>query len=113
MSLPELDLFACIPVALCAPGTCRQTSPYNTFSSLPRRHACLPQDLVKNWFWSYAGNLVGSLLLVGLVAGSGLLAASGVPAAMAVAKTSIPFGQVRKRRRGRDREFGRELMQGR
>jgi formate/nitrite transporter FocA (FNT family) len=49
---------------------------------------------VKNWTWSYLGNLVGSLLMVVLVAATGLLAASPVPANMAVAKTAIPFTQV-------------------
>ncbi|EFJ43734.1 hypothetical protein VOLCADRAFT_106673 [Volvox carteri f. nagariensis] len=52
------------------------------------------KDLAKNWIWSYVGNLIGSLLMVALVAASGLLAASPVPANMAVAKTAIPFGQA-------------------
>ncbi|GLC67464.1 hypothetical protein PLESTF_000560300 [Pleodorina starrii] len=52
------------------------------------------KDLAKNWIWSYTGNLIGSLLMVGLVAATGLLASSPVPANMAVAKTAIPFGQA-------------------
>lgn len=50
---------------------------------------------MKNWTWSYLGNLIGSLLMVGLVAASGLLSSSLISANMAVAKTSLPFGQVR------------------
>eukprot|EP00198_Chlamydomonas_reinhardtii_P007362 XP_001696698.1 high affinity nitrite transporter [Chlamydomonas reinhardtii] len=53
-----------------------------------------PKDLAKNWFWSYAGNAVGSLLMVGLVAATGLLATSPVAANMAVAKSALPFGQA-------------------
>ncbi|KXZ49556.1 hypothetical protein GPECTOR_20g410 [Gonium pectorale] len=52
------------------------------------------KDLLKNWTFSYLGNLVGSLAMVGLVAATGLLATSAVPANMAVAKTSLTFGQA-------------------
>jgi len=50
--------------------------------------------LAKNWFWSYIGNFIGSLLMVGLVVASGLLAGNQMPANMAVAKTSLPWAQA-------------------
>ena len=54
-----------------------------------------PSQLVKNWAVSYAGNALGSALVVALVAASGVMAASKAPAAVAVAKTSLTFAQVR------------------
>lgn len=51
-------------------------------------------QLAKSWIVSYAGNLVGSLLLVSLVASSGLLASAVAPLNMAVAKTSLTFTQA-------------------
>ncbi len=50
--------------------------------------------LVKSWFFSYSGNLVGSLLMVVAVNASGALAGNTMPAALAVAKTSMPWGQA-------------------
>ncbi len=55
-----------------------------------------PGQLVKNWLASYAGNFVGSVALVALVAASGAMAASQAPAAVAVAKTSLSFSQARQ-----------------
>lgn len=52
------------------------------------------KGLVRNWVASYAGNFIGSLLLVGLVVASGVLDGSPVAAKMAVAKSSLPFGQA-------------------
>ena len=51
-------------------------------------------QLTKNWVCSYAGNFVGSLLMVYLVASTGLLATAPAPLNIAVAKTSLSFGQV-------------------
>lgn len=53
------------------------------------------RDLIKNWSMSYLGNFLGSLFMVAMVVSTGLLASSAVPANMAVAKTSIPWMQVR------------------
>jgi len=55
-----------------------------------------PGQLIKNWLASYAGNFVGSVALVALVAASGAMAASQAPAAVAVAKTSLSFSQARQ-----------------
>lgn len=44
-----------------------------------------------NWFWSYTGNFIGSILMVALVAATGILAGNPVPVNMATMKTSIPF----------------------
>ncbi|GFR51552.1 hypothetical protein Agub_g13971 [Astrephomene gubernaculifera] len=54
------------------------------------------QGLLKNWSCSYLGNLVGSLAMVAVVSATGLLPVSptGVAASMAVAKSSLPFGQA-------------------
>ena len=52
-------------------------------------------QLAKNWVCSYLGNFVGSLLMVYLVACTGLLATAPAPLNIAVAKTSLTFGQVR------------------
>lgn len=54
-----------------------------------------PGQLVKNWLVSYAGNFLGSALVVVLVAASGVMASAKAPAAVAVAKTSLTFTQVR------------------
>jgi len=51
-------------------------------------------QLVKNWFWSYSGNFVGSLALVALVAYSGVLAGSTLPIKTAVYKSSLTWGQA-------------------
>ncbi len=51
-------------------------------------------QLSKNWVCSYLGNFVGSLLMVYLVACTGLLATAPAPLNIAVAKTSLTFGQV-------------------
>lgn len=53
-------------------------------------------QLAKNWFWSYLGNLLGSLALVGLVVASGVFASPAVPShatalAVAAAKTGLSF----------------------
>ena len=45
-------------------------------------------------FWSYTGNLIGSLGLVAMIFGSGMFATNPLPEAMAVMKTSLPLGQV-------------------
>ena len=47
--------------------------------------------LRKSWFFSYAGNFVGSVLLAYLTFWSGTLGASGASAAVATAKVSSPF----------------------
>ena len=51
--------------------------------------------LIKNWVTSYAGNLVGSLVLAWMVWQAGLLTPSGPAAALATAKTSLAFWPVR------------------
>ncbi|MEW5308881.1 MAG: hypothetical protein WDW38_000805 [Sanguina aurantia] len=51
-------------------------------------------SLVRNWSASYLGNLIGSILIAVVVAGTGLLATNAMPTAMAVAKTSLPFSQA-------------------
>lgn len=50
------------------------------------------KELMRNWFFSYAGNLVGSLLMVVAVAAAGSLVGNAMPVNMAVAKTSLDFG---------------------
>jgi formate/nitrite transporter FocA (FNT family) len=52
------------------------------------------RQLAKNWFFSYLGNLFGSLIMVVLVASTGLLATSAAPLNVAAAKTSLTFTQV-------------------
>ena len=52
------------------------------------------RQLAKNWAYSYAGNFAGSLLLVGLVVATGLLATAPAPLNIAVAKSSLSFGQA-------------------
>lgn len=51
-------------------------------------------QLAKNWALSYAGNFVGSLLMVYLVVATGLLATAPAPLNIAVAKTSLSFSQA-------------------
>lgn len=55
-------------------------------------------QIAKSFFFSYTGNLVGSLLMVAAVSASGVLAGNAMPAYVAVAKTSLPFGTVSKAR---------------
>ena len=50
-----------------------------------------PARLLKSWVISYAGNAVGSLLLVGLVIGTGELRTNSAAASIAAAKTSHTF----------------------
>lgn len=52
------------------------------------------KDLLKNWSVSYAGNLVGSLLMALLVFLGGTLGVGPAAAATAVSKTSLPFLQA-------------------
>ena len=52
------------------------------------------KQLAKNWVFSYAGNFVGSLLMVYLVVATGLLASVPAPLNIAVAKTSLSFPQA-------------------
>lgn len=49
-------------------------------------------DLIKNWFWAYAGNFVGSLAMVAAVVYSGSMAGNMMPVNAAVAKCSLPLG---------------------
>jgi formate transporter len=53
------------------------------------------QQLCKSWFFSYAGNFVGSILLAAIAAYSGLLDLSPVATNLAVAKTNLAWGPVR------------------
>ena len=53
-------------------------------------------QLWHNWFWSYSGNFVGSLLLVAAVAASGVLAGSALPVKTALYKSSLTWNQVRR-----------------
>ncbi|CAN0235808.1 unnamed protein product [Ectocarpus sp. 13 AM-2016] len=48
-------------------------------------------NLAKNWTCSWAGNLLGSVLLAKLVVAAGINAAPGTAAAIAVSKVSSPF----------------------
>lgn len=48
-------------------------------------------DLAKNWFSSYIGNFVGSLILAYLAFKSGTLASGPAAAAIATAKCSLPW----------------------
>ena len=50
-----------------------------------------PAQLIKSWVSSYAGNLVGSLLLASLVFVGGTLVGGGASVPVAVAKTSLSF----------------------
>mmetsp|Transcript_15591 Transcript_15591/g.33686 ORF Transcript_15591/g.33686 Transcript_15591/m.33686 type:complete len:319 (+) Transcript_15591:87-1043(+) len=49
------------------------------------------KDLIKNWVASYAGNLVGSLILAYLAFKSGTLGNAPASVAIATAKCSLPF----------------------
>ena len=51
-------------------------------------------QLAKNFFFSYLGNFVGSLLLVAAASVSGVFAGNMMPVTAAVAKTSLPFAAV-------------------
>jgi len=53
---------------------------------------CTLSGLAKNWLLSYAGNFVGSMLMVALVFGSGVLADNPMPAAAAANKCGLSFG---------------------
>ena len=50
-------------------------------------------QLTKNWVWSYLGNLLGSLAFVWILVQAGTLGTASA-AGVAVAKTSLTFGQV-------------------
>ena len=47
--------------------------------------------MMKNWFWSWTGNLLGSLFMVAAVYATGLLAGNPVPANVATMKATLPF----------------------
>lgn len=49
------------------------------------------RDLLKNWFWSYTGNFIGSLLMAYLAFGSGTLGAAPGAVNLAVAKCAAPW----------------------
>ena len=53
------------------------------------------QQVVKSWVASFAGNFVGSMIIVGLMGLTGLTAQHNAAAAVAVQKTSITFMEVR------------------
>jgi len=51
--------------------------------------------LIKNWFWSYLGNFVGSLALVAAVVASGVLdSCTGYAIKTAMAKGTLPWAQA-------------------
>jgi formate/nitrite transporter len=51
--------------------------------------------LMKNWFWSYLGNFIGSLALVWMVVQSGVLAGcTGYAIKTAMAKGTLPWAQA-------------------
>ena len=52
------------------------------------------QQLLKSWFFSYIGNILGCLLLVTAVQQTGLLAQAAAPGKMSVVKTSLTTAQV-------------------
>ena len=52
------------------------------------------QQLLKSWFFSYIGNVLGCLLLVTAVQQTGLLAQAAAPGKMSVVKTSLTTAQV-------------------
>jgi formate transporter len=52
-------------------------------------------SLVKSWVVSYAGNLVGSVILAAMAVYAGLFVAGQPAVPMSVAKTSLGFGPVR------------------
>lgn len=52
-------------------------------------------DLARNWAVSWAGNFIGSLAVLAVVLATGLLpAGSAAPIKVALAKTSLSFGEV-------------------
>jgi formate/nitrite transporter FocA (FNT family) len=52
------------------------------------------QALLKNWFFSYVGNFLGSIILAYLAFASGTLGTGSAASLLAVAKTSLPFSQA-------------------
>jgi len=50
--------------------------------------------LLKNWFFSYIGNFIGSIILAYLAFASGTLGSGSAASYLAVAKTSLPFTQA-------------------
>lgn len=50
--------------------------------------------LLKNWFFSYIGNFLGSVILAYLAFASGTLGTGSAASLLAVAKTSLPFSQA-------------------
>ncbi|SDD62098.1 nitrite transporter NirC [Paenibacillus sp. UNCCL117] len=55
------------------------------------------KDTLRNWLWCYGGNLLGAMVLVGLVAGSGVfagIAPEHLLFASAAKKMSLPFSQL-------------------
>ncbi|MEK8132863.1 formate/nitrite transporter family protein [Paenibacillus filicis] len=68
---------------------------YYTVSTLSR--ATTWKDTLRNWFWCYAGNLLGALVLVGLIVGAGIFAGIGpehLLFATAAKKMSLPYSQL-------------------
>ena len=62
--------------------------------------ACLEKEidvqaLIKNWVWSWLGNLVGSVAMAAAVAATGVLSANPMPTAMGMYKCHLPLAQVR------------------
>lgn len=47
--------------------------------------------LMHNWFWSYLGNFVGSLMMVAAVAATGILVGNPVPVNVATMKAGLPW----------------------
>lgn len=52
-------------------------------------------QIAKNWVISYAGNLIGSLFVIKLLALTGLAVAGPAAMKIAAAKTSLTFTEVR------------------
>jgi len=50
--------------------------------------------LLKNWFFSYVGNFLGSIILAYLAFASGTLGTDSAALKLAVVKTSLPFSQA-------------------
>lgn len=50
--------------------------------------------LLKNWFFSYVGNFLGSIILAYLAFASGTLGTGSAASTLAVTKTSLPFSQA-------------------
>lgn len=53
-----------------------------------------PRQVAKSWVVSYLGNLVGCLAMVAAVAAAGIFTGGGAAVNIAVAKTSLSFGQA-------------------